>query len=104
DDELDELYAGTSYALLPFPYSTGAKLKLLGALAHGVPFLATANVRVQLDSVPAACVVSDSVDDWIEQILLVPFPDNEVRTTLHRAAQQHSWASVTDRFVDQLKE
>lgn len=97
------LYASASYALLPFPYATGAKLKLLGALAHGVPFLATSHVRAQLDEILAPCLLTNNPKAWTRQLRKVPHPDPEQRNRLREQAAQHAWAEIVyKRMVEAL--
>ncbi len=67
-EALTRLYQGASFALLPFPDTAGSKLKLLEALAHGVPFLATTPLARELQGTPPACLVSDEPEAWARAV------------------------------------
>lgn len=104
DEGLALLYAGTSYALLPFPYTTGAKLKLLGALAHGTPFLATTGVDAQISELPPGCLVSDAPDRWVAHVASTPHPSSSLRHGLHERAREYDWEFVVERMVRALSD
>lgn len=93
DGELDELYMTASFAILPFPYATGAKLKLLASLAHGVPFLASASVDVDPGLLVAPSTVSDDPDDWVAALRGVASRgiSADEREALTGAAAGYSW-------------
>ena len=105
DDALRRLYEQATFALLPFPYATGAKLKLLGALAHGVPFLATEAVRSQAE----ACVYPSLIDSdpaaWIDRIEAVRSAgiSTEERTALRAVAERHSWHASARTLIEALQ-
>ena len=102
DERLGELYRSAAFAVLPFAYATGAKLKLLGALAHGVPVLATPQVAPPM--LPPPSVVSDDPAAWASACARIAA---EGLTMTERSAQQQfarrsSWASIVDRMVHTL--
>lgn len=82
-----------SFAILPFPYATGAKLKLLASLAHGVPFLASASVDVDPGLLVAPSTVSDDPDDWVAALRGVASRgiSADEREALTGAAAGYSW-------------
>ena len=100
-EELRSLYKQATFALLPFPYATGAKLKLLGALAHGVPFLATEAVRSQAE----ACVYPSLIDSdpaaWIDRIETIRHDGLSAahRDALFAVARTHSWEASVRRMI-----
>lgn len=104
DERLAALYERAAFAVLPFPYATGAKLKLLGALAHGTPFLATEQVSGQLSEAPAPAVFSNDPEVWAAacERVLQDGLSVRVRTAMRDEAARHSWEAVVDRFVDAL--
>ncbi len=65
---LDTLYDYATFAFLPFAYATGSKLKLLAALAHGVPVLATKAVATGVDVFAGPSVRSDDPERWVEAV------------------------------------
>lgn len=104
DEELRSLYDRSSFTVLPFPYATGAKLKMLGSLAHGVPFLATAALHAQQAMAALPCLLSDNVDDWMEALRRMRKDglDSGMRHALQARVQSHSWTSVARQLVDRL--
>jgi len=93
DELLHELLRRASFTLLPFEYATGAKLKLLESLAHGVPFLATSHVMAQLESIPPSCLLADDPADWLAHVEAMQKKGQSLdeRSALVEIAKQHSW-------------
>lgn len=85
DDELGEHFDWADYAIMPFEYSNGNKLKLFSTLARGVPFLATSQINLP-HSENLKCLSDDDPHRWIEMLL------------------PHSLASHTSTDFAQLKE
>lgn len=104
DDALQSLYNRSSFTMLPFPYATGAKLKMLGSLAHGVPFLATSALHAQQSMAAAPCLLSDNADDWVEALrhLRQDGLDFRTRHALQTRVHSHSWPSVARELTDAL--
>ncbi|PIQ60239.1 MAG: hypothetical protein COV99_11930 [Bacteroidetes bacterium CG12_big_fil_rev_8_21_14_0_65_60_17] len=104
DAELKELYRSATCAILPFPYATGAKLKLLGALAHGLPVFATSALSSQSDILTWPCVLSDSPDAWLQGIntLMVEGLSLESRKELKERTRPYSWKSVSHMLNQNL--
>ncbi len=96
DAELEKLYQRATCAILPFPYATGAKLKLLGALAHGLPVFATTALCAQSDMMAEPCVMSDSPDEWVQAMskLMADGLSVESRNALVDRARPYSWNNV----------
>jgi glycosyltransferase involved in cell wall biosynthesis len=106
DGELHRQYRAATFAILPFAYSTGAKLKLLETLAHGVPFLGTSKVEAQLDKAPPLCLLSDDPAAWQERVDEVKqqgIPE-EQRKALVEVAHEHSWKSSAHVLSEKLQE
>jgi hypothetical protein len=106
DDELHQLYYQASFSILPFPYSTGAKLKLFGSLAHATPFLSTTNMGQQVDSIPETCLLSDEPMAWLRHIQKRRESGISVleQKNMLEFSRQYSWASIADRLAKQLLE
>ena len=72
DSELSTLLYNSDFMILPFPYTTGTKMKLLEAFSHNLPILATKIINNQIDLTKYKDynfgVFSDSADKWIECI------------------------------------
>ncbi|RMF52225.1 MAG: glycosyltransferase [Bacteroidetes bacterium] len=105
DDDLRRLYERTTFALLPFPYATGAKLKLLGALAHGVPFLATDAVKAQADAGRYPSLIASDPRAWIERIEAVRRDGipAATRDALYAVARTHAWDASVRHLVSTLQ-
>jgi hypothetical protein len=64
DAELKALYAATHYALAPFTYGTGSKLKLVEACGHGIPVITTRAGITDLPTLPPLVHVTDEPEEW----------------------------------------
>lgn len=97
DAELETLYGRATSAILPFPYATGAKLKLLGALAHGLPVFSTTALRAQSEMMAEPCLMSDSPDEWVQATsqLMADGLSIEARTALVNRARPYSWNNIS---------
>lgn len=101
DDALDRLYREATFALLPFAYATGAKLKLLGALAYGIPVLATPAVGAQAGLVVPPSLMSDDPAAWAAHVAHVRKHGiaADDRARLHALAEAHSWDASARRLL-----
>ena len=104
EDRVAVLLADASYTIMPFPYTTGSKLKLLKSLAHGIPILATLASQGQLVDLPATCVFSDDPAMWVavckrtlDQALSL-----EERLDLIAIAKKYSWNSIAEATTIEL--
>jgi len=106
DAELQSLYEGAAFAVLPFEYATGAKLKLLGALSHGVPVLATEHVAVDSSWEDETILFSSDPGEWLRHIrqVLGRGISNDDRTRLQDIARAFSWAASTEKLLVGLRE
>ena len=104
DELLHELLRKASFTLLPFEYATGAKLKLLESIAHGVPFLATSHVLAQLESIPPSCLLADDPADWLAHVEAIQKKGQSVgeRTKLVDIAKRHSWEASARGVFERL--
>jgi glycosyltransferase involved in cell wall biosynthesis len=102
DEELKYVYGLTDFAILPFSYSTGTKLKLLNALAHGVPVLMTSVVGGGLDSSDELYLVSDDPNAWGDRIARVKERGItlEERIKLVSLAQCWSWGELARKLYE----
>lgn len=96
DEELGRLYQASTFSILPFRYTTGSKLKLLNSLAHGVPYLATLELRDQVGEVVYPCLASSDPGEWLDRIQDVRRNGitSDERIALANHARKYSWASV----------
>jgi glycosyltransferase involved in cell wall biosynthesis len=107
DEELKEKYQKSAFSILPFQYSTGAKIKLLNSLSAGLPVLATRNMLIYPGQDFSPNLYSDDVDDWIEHIHL--FEKNGISRSQKKACQkfteQFSWDRIaldTDKILEKM--
>jgi len=105
DEGISDLYLKAAFSLLPFPYTTGAKLKLLNSLAHGVPFLATTNLLHQVDEPLPVCLFSDDPIDWLVHLkrALEVGISNDERWALVAYANKYSWGVIAKQIFDTLQ-
>lgn len=106
DAELDALYEAATFTLMPFSYATGAKLKLLGSVAHGVPFLATGVLEFDDGLLVDPSVASDDPDVWVEAVTGVVEHgiSQEQRRAITDAAEPYSWQRSVEMLVAGLSE
>jgi Glycosyl transferases group 1 len=90
DAELADLYAATHYAVAPFAYGAGSKLKLMEACGRGVPILATRAGVTGLAVVPPCVHVSDEPAEWQLVVQSGPPTPQALKETLD-FAEQVSW-------------
>lgn len=93
DAELEALYDRAHYALAPFTYGAGSKLKLLEACGRGVPLITTEAGATGLSTLPPLVHVSDHAEDWQCIIANGPPRTAAIRETLE-FAKQLSWGSL----------
>jgi hypothetical protein len=104
DEELRRLFLNATFSILPFPYATGAKLKLLNSLAHGVPFLATERISAQEETCVYPSLIADDPTEWLARIEVVRkegiSPSDRER--ILNVARQYSWAESARRITGLL--
>jgi glycosyltransferase involved in cell wall biosynthesis len=98
DAELADLYAAAHYAVAPFAYGAGSKLKLMEACGRGVPILTTRAGATGLTATPPCIHVSDDPAEW-QRIIRSDAPTAlELRETLE-FAEQVSWPHLGARLA-----
>ncbi len=107
DEELDSQYSKAAFSLLPFPYTSGAKLKLLDTLSHGVPFLATGPIADQVEN-PASlfpCLFSDDPQEWVQRVEQVQKlgTESDFAQPLLSYARQYTWENLAERHFSMLQ-
>ena len=105
DAQMATVIETSTFTILPFDYATGAKLKLLKTMAHGVPFLATTRVSSQSQDCIDPSLISDEPNEWLERIrrILDDGISDSVRSRLRTAAQAHSWETSAKHLFDSLQ-
>jgi len=98
DAELEALYAMAHYALAPFAYGEGSKLKLMEACGRGVPILTTRAGMTGLATPPPCIYVSDESKEWKRIVQSGPPQAQAIRETLD-FAEQLSWSRLGAKLV-----
>lgn len=103
DEELEDLYADAHYAILPFPYGCGSKLKLAEACARGLPVLSTGpgatGVETQL---PVNVRVTDRPEEWAQAIRESQFTTELEKEGL-KFAYLYSWELAASTLLDNVR-
>ena len=94
----------STFTLLPFPYSTGIKLKLIRSLGGGIPFLSTTASRPPHFPVLPGCCFSDDVADWVAAIKTWQESRGhaEARREMLAVAQAYSWPAVVAKLAENI--
>ncbi|MCE0523808.1 MAG: glycosyltransferase [Methylacidiphilales bacterium] len=98
DAQLEGFYASAHYALAPFAYGAGSKLKLMEACGRGVPVIATRAGATGLATTPPAIHVTDEPKEWKRIVQGPPPAAQAIRETLD-FAEQLSWPSLGAKLV-----
>lgn len=92
DEFVENTLDGSDFTLLPFPYSTGVKLKAMKSISYGVPLLGSTNRQQNLS--PPFSLFSNNASDWIAHIRRVrPIERTLIRKELLEYASKFSWES-----------
>lgn len=96
--ELDHHLRIMHYAVLPFPYGAGSKLKLLDACGKGIPVLATGGGVTGFANLPAGVFVSEVPDEWRQKLRQNSFSEMD-RAGILEFANSYSWENVVGQFI-----
>lgn len=106
DDELQACYRQSMFSILPFPYTTGAKLKLLHSLAAGLPVMATANMKSMPDQDFLPNLYADDPQAWLkhlESYSRAGLPP-ETPAICQSFASRYRWQTIVEQFDRDLTE
>jgi glycosyltransferase involved in cell wall biosynthesis len=98
DAELEGFYSTAHYALAPFAYGAGSKLKLMEACGRGVPILATRSGMTGVTATPSGIHISDDPQDWKRVVQGGPPTAQAIQETLD-FAKQVSWPYLGEKLV-----
>ncbi|MDR3403830.1 MAG: glycosyltransferase [Chthoniobacter sp.] len=99
EEDLARLIEEMHFAVLPFAYGAGSKLKLVDACGRGVPVLATPAGVKGFTGLPETVLVSESLPAWRQRLdAASTFDDSAVQETLDFAAR-YSWEKLTVDFL-----
>ncbi len=99
DAELEQLFKDAHFAILPFEYGAGSKLKYVEACALGVPVLSTVKGVCGQNEFPTFVHVSDSANSWREQILNRHAMEANWMQQASAFALSHGWEAITRNTV-----
>lgn len=105
EDELRAQYESATFFVAPFPYTNGAKLKVLNALAMGLPVIATSNMIFLPNQDFSPNLYSDEPKQWINHLKAMKrvATSNAHREMCRNYASQYSWekaVSKLDKIMD----
>ena len=98
DAELKTLYAAAHYALAPFTYGAGSKLKLVEACGHGVPVITTRAGATGLSTLPPLVHVSDEPEEW-KRIAQNEYPEAQALRETLDFARGLSWSHLGTKLA-----
>lgn len=96
---LDQLYAEAHFAVLPFSYGEGSKLKLFEACGRGVPVLSTRAGVVGVPRLPPLVKVGDEASVWQRETERAPAPSAEDINATLAFAEEFSWPNLARKFL-----
>lgn len=102
DEELERSLEKMHYAVLPFAYGAGSKLKLLDACGRGIPALATAGGVTGFSNLPTGVFVSEAPEEWLKKIHQNSFSHSE-QDDVVLFAKSYSWESLVNQFISTAK-
>lgn len=88
-EDLEPVFARATASLAPLRFGSGIKIKILDALARGLPVLAT---NVAIDGIPAVpdggdgCIVADDLRQWPELLAKIAEPDRNAEVSAAASA------------------
>ncbi|MEM6822084.1 MAG: glycosyltransferase [Verrucomicrobiota bacterium] len=98
DEKLKEITSTMHFAILPFNYSAGSKLKLLDACGRGIPVLTTKHGTVGHKHLPESVYISNDPCEWLKTLQLKSLSKASI-DSLTEYAQKFSWDQLTGEFV-----
>ncbi len=102
EEKLDELYAEADFAILPFAYGEGSKLKFFEACGRGVPVLSTQAglCGVADDPLPVLVTKNDDPAIWKSRIAARgQFTEADVRDLIE-FSERYSWPVLGKKLRD----
>ena len=103
-DDLTEIFAQATLLLAPLRFGSGIKIKIIDALARGLPVLGTSTALEGIPVDPAGCdgcIIEDDLASWPEAMAgLISGQDNLAASTgaLQFYRSSHSREAITDQY------
>jgi glycosyltransferase involved in cell wall biosynthesis len=106
DEELHSQYNQASFAILPYFYTNGAKLKLLNSLAAGLPVLATTNMNILPYQRFSPNLYSDDPQVWCNHVreFISTGVSLEQRLSCQEFASQYTWEKIATEMDKKLRQ
>jgi glycosyltransferase involved in cell wall biosynthesis len=104
DEDLHALCGQATFAILPFPYTTGAKIKLLNALASGLPVLATTIMKYLPGQDFPPNLYSNDCEEWVQHLNrhIESGISTDSREACREFAVQYSWEKIAEKLDKDL--
>ncbi len=96
--ELEGFYTSAHFAVAPFAYGAGSKLKLMEACGRGVPMLSTQAGVTGMSTIPPCVHVTDEPKEWKRLLQEWTPTAQDIRGTLD-FAEQISWPALAARLA-----
>ncbi|GAB2778928.1 glycosyltransferase [Rhabdobacter roseus] len=93
DEELNRLLQASDFSILPFQYSTGAKLKQTKSISNGIPYLSTETIQALDEPLPPYCLNSNLPNEWVRHINNIKYKNSKskILNTLIDFSKNISW-------------
>jgi glycosyltransferase involved in cell wall biosynthesis len=104
DEELHALFGQATFAILSFPYTTGAKIKLLNSLAGGLPVLATTIMNYLPDQDFPPNLYSNNPEEWVQHLNhhIETGISTQGREACRQFAIKYSWEKIAEKLDSDL--
>jgi len=103
--KLSDLLWGADYMIMPFAYTTGAKMKLFESFAYNLPILGTSPIGEQFNQKKYSNYnfgnFSNSPEEWINYILNGRNNKN-LSNNLREIAEDFSWERVNSILIEKI--
>jgi glycosyltransferase involved in cell wall biosynthesis len=98
ENELEASYEAAHFAVLPFAYGAGSKLKLMEACGRAVPVLTTRAGLTGIETPPLLVRASDDPAFWRDTVLQTSFMSDSAIDAVLVFARQFSWAVLAQKL------
>lgn len=104
--DVKTIYQNINLIINPVRFGSGLKIKNVEALAHGIPLITThTGMQGMEDGADNAFLVADTVDEWIDAILMCKLSPTLCETLSRHAleyAKEHFSENIYDTLVDTI--
>ena len=99
DEQLDTCFEEAHFAILPFEYGNGSKLKFFDACSRGIPILSTESGACGQEFFPSIATLSNDPKIWLERILQRQGISEIELAETEKFAAEFSWKSVVGKIL-----